>query len=405
MAACGCGTGPRGWGAWVGHRISRQRGTSRSCWWSKGEAPILIGRSPSFATASLHFYALGSVSASLQTSHRMLRSKRPSLPLGRAGTRILQRYAPKLTRALTTGSTEEDTVYPPHFRATGLEHPFKTKEAYIERERIMADKFGRQQNHIWSEPELQQALATAHDKHTPQTITDHLMYSIMQYGLYHPFNLITGYKHEDPSPQSIEWRLIVLESFAGVPGFVAAGFRHFRSLRALQRDYGWIHTLLEEAENERMHLLVCLKMAEAGPVTRFMCVGAQLALTPFLMGVYMLNPKAAHRFVGYLEQTACETYHNIITHIETPGTKLNAAWAVTPAPEIAKGYWHLPEDAKWVDALRCIYADGTSACGSNSLAVAQCCTRMLRHASVTSVAVGCLGDCRVPPPRRKSHVC
>jgi len=106
-----------------------------------------------------------------------------------------------------------------------------------------------------------------------------------------------------------------------------------------------------------MHLLVCLKMAEAGPVTRFMCVGAQLALTPFLMGVYMLNPKAAHRFVGYLEQTACETYHNIITHIETPGTKLNAAWADTPAPEIAKGYWHLPEDAKWVDALRCIYAD------------------------------------------------
>lgn len=45
-----------------------------------------------------------------------------------------------------------------------------------------------------------------------------------------------------------------------MPGFVAAGFRHFRSLRALERDHGFIFTLLEEAENERMHLLVCMKV-------------------------------------------------------------------------------------------------------------------------------------------------
>jgi hypothetical protein len=37
----------------------------------------------------------------------------------------------------------------------------------------------------------------------------------------------------------------VLESIAGVPGFVAAGFRHFHSLRKLTRDFGWIGTLLE----------------------------------------------------------------------------------------------------------------------------------------------------------------
>ncbi len=54
-------------------------------------------------------------------------------------------------------------------------------------------------------------------------------------------------------------------SVAGVPGFVAAGFRHFRSLRTLQRDHGWLASLLEEAENERMHLFVCLKMYVAVP--------------------------------------------------------------------------------------------------------------------------------------------
>jgi len=108
-----------------------------------------------------------------------------------------------------------------------------------------------------------------------------------------------------------------------------------------------------------MHLLVCLRMFEASPVTRALCISAQLAMTPFLMAVYLVNPKAGHRFVGYLEQTACSTYHNVITHIETPGTKLHKEWAHLDAPDIAKGYWKLPADAKWVDALKCMYADET----------------------------------------------
>ena len=39
-------------------------------------------------------------------------------------------------------------------------------------------------------------------------------------------------------------RIIFLETVAGVPGMVAAMTRHLRSLRDMQRDYGWIHTLL-----------------------------------------------------------------------------------------------------------------------------------------------------------------
>jgi len=42
-----------------------------------------------------------------------------------------------------------------------------------------------------------------------------------------------------------------LETVAGVPGMVGAMARHLRSLRTMTRDHGWIHTLLEEAENER----------------------------------------------------------------------------------------------------------------------------------------------------------
>jgi len=41
---------------------------------------------------------------------------------------------------------------------------------------------------------------------------------------------------------------------------VAGMNRHMKSLRTLREDSGWIHHLLEEAENERMHLITFLNM-------------------------------------------------------------------------------------------------------------------------------------------------
>lgn len=218
-----------------------------------------------------------------------------------------------------------------------------------------ADHFGRLQNHIWSKEEVSTRLNNLY-RHTPLTITDHVMNKLM-YSLYHTFNFITGYKHKDPSVKSIEWRLIVLESVAGVPGFIGAGFRHFRSLRMLQRDNGWITTLLEEAENERMHLLVCMKMFKASFATRAMVISLQVVLTPFLMTLYAFHPKSVHRFVGYLEETACHTYASIVSHLDTPGTQLNIGWKDLASPEIAINYWKLPQDAKFRETLLCMFAD------------------------------------------------
>ena len=55
-------------------------------------------------------------------------------------------------------------------------------------------------------------------------------------------------------------RVIFLETIAAVPGFIGAMHRHLQSLRGLKRDNGWIHTLLEEAENERIHLLTFIHL-------------------------------------------------------------------------------------------------------------------------------------------------
>lgn len=89
-------------------------------------------------------------------------------------------------------------------------------------------------------------------------------------------------KEKGPVMTERKWltRIVFLESIAGVPGMVGGMLRHLQSLRTLKRDNGWyvahyalfwtrltyfrIETLLEEAYNERMHLLTFLKIAEPG---------------------------------------------------------------------------------------------------------------------------------------------
>jgi hypothetical protein len=221
----------------------------------------------------------------------------------------------------------------------------------------LADHSWRQMNHIWTPKEIEQQRRTAKLKHRPKTVSDKVAQNFMK-TLYHGFNFVTGYKETNPTPKSLEWRLIILESFAGVPGFIAAGFRHFYSLRNLKRDHGAIFTFLEEAENERMHLLVCLKMFRAGILTKSMVIVAQLTMTPVLMLAYAFRPQLLHRFVGYLEETAVHTYSNILTHLETEGTHLHREWRHLQAPEIAKVYWNLdPKKATWRDCLEHMLAD------------------------------------------------
>jgi len=211
----------------------------------------------------------------------------------------------KLVVSRFMGNIPSSNEYDPdshvHFRANGRPHPLNAKP-----ERV-GDHTGMQQNHIWTKEELDERMSTLY-RHDPKTFADRVVNKLM-YGLYHSFNFVTGYDPVDPGVKAMEWRLIMLESIAGVPGFVAAGFRHFRSLRQLKRDYGWIPTLLEEAENERMHLLICLSTFQANTLTRYIVIGAQYVMVPFLMSMYLINPKSLHRFVGYLEETGKPCQH------------------------------------------------------------------------------------------------
>src|SRR6056300_2066329 len=57
-------------------------------------------------------------------------------------------------------------------------------------------------------------------------------------------------------------RAVVLETVAAVPGMVGGMWIHLTCLRKMESDRGWIKILLDEAENERMHLMTFIEIAQ-----------------------------------------------------------------------------------------------------------------------------------------------
>ena len=76
---------------------------------------------------------------------------------------------------------------------------------------------------------------------------------------------------------------------------VAATLRHLRSLRLMKRDSGWIHTLLEEAENERMHLMTFMTLREPPVWLRALCLAAQGVFYNVFFFSYIISPSTCHR--------------------------------------------------------------------------------------------------------------
>jgi ubiquinol oxidase len=134
-------------------------------------------------------------------------------------------------------------------------------------------------------------------------------------------------------------RAVVLETVAAVPGMVGGMLRHMRSLRRLEDDNGWIHTLLDEAENERMHLMTFIHIAKPSWFERMLILLAQgVFFTGFLL-LYVISARTAHRLVGYFEEEAVYSYSEYLAEVDS-GRLENL-----PAPQIAIDYWQLPADA------------------------------------------------------------
>ncbi|MEL0243718.1 MAG: alternative oxidase, partial [Gammaproteobacteria bacterium] len=78
-------------------------------------------------------------------------------------------------------------------------------------------------------------------------------------------------------------RAVVLETVAAVPGMVAGMLHHFKSLRNMTDDDGIIKELLDEAENERMHLMTFIEISKPTLFERLLVLGAQIVFGTFYL--------------------------------------------------------------------------------------------------------------------------
>lgn len=146
-------------------------------------------------------------------------------------------------------------------------------------------------------------------------------------------------------------RAIVLETVAAVPGMVGATAVHLSSLRSMKDDEGWIRTLLEEAENERMHLMTFIEIAKPTYFERMVILLAQWIFYVGFFLIYLVSGRTAHRIVGYFEEEAVLSYTLYLQEIDE-GRSPNV-----PAPAIAKHYWKLPDNATLRDVVLVVRAD------------------------------------------------
>ena len=147
-------------------------------------------------------------------------------------------------------------------------------------------------------------------------------------------------------------RAVVLETIAGVPGMVAGMWTHLKSLRNMQQDEkGWIKELLDEAESERMHLMIFVEIAQPNMLERWLILAAQFCFWHFYFVLYVFFPATAHRMVGYFEEQAVISYTEYLNCIQ------NGEIENVSAPKIARDYYKLPATARLSDVVMAVRAD------------------------------------------------
>lgn len=146
-------------------------------------------------------------------------------------------------------------------------------------------------------------------------------------------------------------RAVVLETVAAVPGMVGGMMNHLKSLRRMRDDEGWIHTLLEEAENERMHLMTFVAISQPNWFERLLVLLAQGIFWNAFFVLYLVSQRTAHRMVGYFEEEAVISYTEFLKEID------EGRFENVPAPQVAIDYWKLPADARLRDVVTVVRAD------------------------------------------------
>tara|TARA_Y100000768_G_scaffold334562_1_gene275353 strand:+ start:2158 stop:2859 length:702 start_codon:yes stop_codon:yes gene_type:complete len=141
-------------------------------------------------------------------------------------------------------------------------------------------------------------------------------------------------------------RAVVLETIAAVPGMVAGVWMHFKSLRNMKTGYGYyINEMLSEAENERMHLMFFIAIANPNWFERRLVLIAQIVFSIFYFIMFILFPRTSHKMIAYFEEEAVQSYNDYLRLVQ------NGFVENVPAPQISIDYYKMPKDAKLSDLI------------------------------------------------------
>ena len=178
--------------------------------------------------------------------------------------------------------------------------------------------------------------------HKPENVSDYIAYAVVK---------LLRYFADTFFAKRYGNRAVVLETVAAVPGMVGGLLQHLKAIRHIRDDQGWIKELLDEAENERMHLMTFIEIAKPSLFERLIIMVVQAIFYNFYFFLYLFFPKTAHRMVGYFEEEAVISYDLYLKEIDE-GRQKNV-----PAPQIAIDYWGLKKDATLRDVVIAVRED------------------------------------------------
>jgi len=171
--------------------------------------------------------------------------------------------------------------------------------------------------------------------HEPQTLADRFAAAAERFLTA----IAGGFGHRYGS------RVIVLETIAAVPAMVGASLLHLQCLRQLIDDRGWVRTFMEEAENQRAHLMAFVAIARPSWGERLLIVIGQGIFYNAYFLLSLISSRSAHRLAGYLAERSVRGYSEYLASIES-GERPNG-----PAPDTALAYWNLAPGSQLSDMI------------------------------------------------------
>ena len=146
-------------------------------------------------------------------------------------------------------------------------------------------------------------------------------------------------------------RVVVLETIAAVPAMVAASLLHLQCLRQLIDDRGWVRAFMDEAENQRAHLMAFVAIKRPSWGERWLIAIGQGTFYNAYFLLSLISGRCAHRLAGYLAERSVKGYSDYLASLES-GAIPNG-----PAPDTAVAYWNLAPGAQLSDMIMAMRED------------------------------------------------